>query len=91
MDPQPSLEGSSGHGTFVVGSTTDANDDRLDRADNAKTPNPKRRLETRLLVDPATGPEVRSTRSSTGSRDCSTRWGRLVGREVAGWVRGRAG
>src|ERR1039458_8185816 len=30
-------------GTFAVGSTTDANDDRLDRADNAKTPNPKRR------------------------------------------------
>ena len=44
MDPQPSL----GRkllvtGTFVVGSTTDANDDRSDRADNAKTPNPKRR------------------------------------------------
>ncbi len=48
-------------------------------------------VEIWLLVDPATGPEVRSVRSPTGSRDCSTRWGRLVGREVAGWVRGRAG
>ena len=43
MDPQPSL----GRkllvtGTFVVGSTTDANDDRLDRVNDAKTPNPKR-------------------------------------------------
>ena len=48
-------------------------------------------VEIWLLVDPATGPEVRSVRSPTGSRDCSTRWGRLVGREVAGWFRGRAG
>jgi hypothetical protein len=44
MDPQPTL----GRkllvtGTFVVGSTTDANNDRLDRADNAKIPNPKHR------------------------------------------------
>ena len=28
-------------GTFVVGSTTDVNDDRSDRAYNAETPNPK--------------------------------------------------
>jgi hypothetical protein len=31
----------AGQDTFVVGSTTDVNDDRSDRAYNAETPNPK--------------------------------------------------
>jgi hypothetical protein len=44
MDSQPSLRRKLlVTGTFVVGSTTDANDDRSDRVDNIETPNPKRR------------------------------------------------